>query len=115
MNKRTTVQIEANTRERFRQCQSWKKETDDVLLNMLIDSYPVWEASKCQICGKLCVADILKTPLKVKGNPDDWIVWKHKQTQNHPPYPASETSKKEALEDYNKLQKEMGKSIVNND
>ncbi len=108
MEKRTTIQIEANTRERFRQCQSWKKETDDVLLNMLIDAYPIWQPSKCRVCGKMCVADILKTPLKTKGEPDEWIVWKHREEQGHPPYPVADTDPEEAKADYKKFQKEFG-------
>jgi hypothetical protein len=107
MEKRTSVAIESNTLERLRQCQTWQKETNDVLINKLIDGYVLAE-SKCQVCGKMCKQEILKKPLIEKDGFKEWVAWGHKEEQGHPPYPAMDWSKAEAEKDYKKFKKKYG-------
>jgi ribonuclease HI len=106
METRTTIQVSKLTRERFRQTQSWEKETDDVLLNKLLNRYGMYQKSPCRICKKMCVNELLKEPVKIDGRME-WFLWKHVEEQGHPSYPVADTDAKEAVEDYKKFQKEM--------
>lgn len=104
---RTSIQISKGTLERLKECRTWKNEDIDVLLNMLIDSHSKSELSPCQICHKMCYMQIAKIPMIEEDGRLEWVMWSHLEEQGHPPYPAAENSKAEALADFKKWEKEM--------
>jgi len=56
--------------------------------------------SKCRVCGKMCEEEFIP---QVEGG----YLWTHSNNENsHPPYPALEWSKDEALKDLEELKKE---------
>jgi len=68
--------------------------------------------SRCQICGGLCDEEVLdgkNAPADLKASDGKVYCWTHTKFSkhaDHPPYPAAENTKQEAIEDYQKWRRE---------